>query len=55
MTEQRGFLMGGGPEMLLGEERGSRIGKWIHGRWHVCQYAANIQSVAGQETRCLYS
>lgn len=42
--------MGGGPEMLLGEERGSGIGNWSHGGWHVCQYAANIQLVAGWET-----
>jgi len=41
--------------MLLGEEMGSRIGKWSCGGWHVCQYAADIQSVAGQETCCLYS
>lgn len=31
MTEQRGFLMGGDLEMLMGEERGSGIGKWSHG------------------------
>lgn len=46
--------MGGDLEVLPGEERGSRIGKWSHGEQHVCQYAVNIQSVAGQETRCLY-
>lgn len=46
---------GGGSEALLGEERGSRIGKWSHGGWHVCQYAANNQSMARQETCCLYS
>lgn len=42
--------MGGGPEMLLGEERGSGVGNWSRRGWYVCQYAANIQSVAGQET-----
>lgn len=41
--------------MLLGEERGSRIGKWSRGGWHVCRYAVNIQSVPGQETCWLYS
>lgn len=55
MTKRRGFAMGGDPEMLLGEERDSRVGKQSHGGWHMCHYAANIQSVADQETRCLYN
>lgn len=51
----RRILDGEGSVVLLGEERGSRIGKWSHGGWHVCQYAANNQSMAHQETCCLYT
>lgn len=52
---ERRISDGEGFEVIPGEERGSRIGKWSHGGWHVCQYAANNQSMARQESCCLYS
>lgn len=51
----RRIFGGGGSVALLGEERGSEIGNWSHGGWHMCQYAANNQSMTHQETCCLYT